>query len=106
MKGESTYEYYFKILSWYKFRVPREKLEFYYSSGWYLEGFNFNNLVKMLIGLTPILARKRLVYIATSNWKCFIQKVLTLKKWLIEEVMFYIRDLQKNRVKVYITSIF
>jgi len=102
LRGESTYEYCFKEPSWYKFRVPREKLELYYPRGYYLEGFNFNNLAELLVGLSAVLARHKVVYVATSDWRCFIQKVLTLRKWLPEELLLYIRDLKKSKVKVYL----
>jgi len=101
LRGESTYEYLFGEPSWQKFRAPRERLERF--KGYYLEGFNFDNLANLLIGLSPLLARRRLVYVATANWMCFVQKLLALRAWLPREIMLYIRDLEGNRVRVYLS---
>ena len=100
LRGESTYERVFGESSWQKFRVPRERLERF--RGYYLEGFNFDNLASLLVGLAPLLAKRRLVYVATSDWRCLVQKLLALRIWLPEEILLYIRDLEGNRVKVYL----
>ncbi|RLE92247.1 MAG: hypothetical protein DRN04_10765 [Thermoprotei archaeon] len=103
-RGESTYRYLFKTYSWSKYSVPRVLLKAKYPSGYYLEGFCFNNLAQMLLDLAPILAKSRVIYVATSDWKCFTQKILALRKWLPDQVVFYIRDLNKQKVKVYLNS--
>jgi len=100
LRGESTYEHVFGESSWQKFRVPREKLERF--RDYYLEGFNFDNLASLLVGLAPLLAKRRLVYVAASDWRCLVQKLLALRIWLPEEILLYIRDLEGNRIKVYL----